>query len=113
MADKDTPLIVADPKKGVKVDSGVVAKQFRDEIKEKVAKLIANGEGEYGRVCWSRQNGLDSLSPRCFSCFMSDVVISVYQILQTPRCSLVCWPTRILPPNNTPNGPARLAEAMV
>lgn len=44
MADKDTPLIVADPTKGIKVNSSVVAKQFRDEIKNKVAKMTANGE---------------------------------------------------------------------
>lgn len=45
MADKDTPLIVADSTKGIKVNSGVVAKQFRDEIKAKVAKMTASGQG--------------------------------------------------------------------
>jgi len=44
MADKDTPLIVADSTKGVKVNCSVVAQQFRDEIKVKVAKMTANGE---------------------------------------------------------------------
>ncbi|KAL3938217.1 MAG: hypothetical protein SGBAC_006824 [Bacillariaceae sp.] len=44
MATKATTLIVGDSTKGVKVNSGVVAKQFRDEIKAKVAKMTANGE---------------------------------------------------------------------
>jgi hypothetical protein len=39
------PLIVAYPDKGVKVDISVVAKQFRDEIKEKVEALKAHGIG--------------------------------------------------------------------
>eukprot|EP00526_Cylindrotheca_closterium_P014356 CAMPEP_0113639740 /NCGR_PEP_ID=MMETSP0017_2-20120614/20854_1 /TAXON_ID=2856 /ORGANISM="Cylindrotheca closterium" /LENGTH=340 /DNA_ID=CAMNT_0000550981 /DNA_START=57 /DNA_END=1076 /DNA_ORIENTATION=+ /assembly_acc=CAM_ASM_000147 len=44
MTDSETPLIFSLPTKGVKVNSGVVAKQFRDEIKAKVAKMTANGE---------------------------------------------------------------------
>ena len=38
-------LIVADPTKGIKIDAGIVAKSFRDEIKQKVAKLNAEGIG--------------------------------------------------------------------
>ncbi|GKY94883.1 hypothetical protein MPSEU_000453200 [Mayamaea pseudoterrestris] len=38
-----SPLIVADPAKGIKVDAGVVAKSFRDEIKAKVAELHRQG----------------------------------------------------------------------
>ena len=41
-----TKLIAADPSKGVRVDAAVVAKRFRDEIKEKVAQLKAQGIGE-------------------------------------------------------------------
>jgi hypothetical protein len=41
-----TPLIVADPTKGTKVDAGIVAKSFRDEIKAKVAELKTQGIGE-------------------------------------------------------------------
>eukprot|EP00980_Cylindrotheca_fusiformis_P015361 scaffold4306_cov154-Cylindrotheca_fusiformis.AAC.7 len=37
------PLIVADAKKGVKVNSGVVAKQFREEIKAKVDSMKKQG----------------------------------------------------------------------
>lgn len=39
------PLIVADAKNGIKVNSGVVAKQFRDEIKSKVAAMQDQGLG--------------------------------------------------------------------
>ena len=41
-----TKLITADPSKGVRVDAAIVAKRFRDEIKEKVAQLKAQGIGE-------------------------------------------------------------------
>lgn len=37
------PLIEADPEKGVKINAGVVAKSFRDEIKEKVAAMKQEG----------------------------------------------------------------------
>lgn len=37
------PLIEADPAKGVKVNAGVIAKSFRDEIKEKVGAMKQNG----------------------------------------------------------------------
>lgn len=39
------PLIVADPTKGFKVNAGVVAKPFRDEIKAKVEKMKNLGVG--------------------------------------------------------------------
>jgi hypothetical protein len=39
------PLIVADAEIGIKVNSGVVAKQFRDEIKSKVAAMKDEGLG--------------------------------------------------------------------
>ena len=45
----EKPLIVADPTKGIKVNSGVVAKQFRDELKAKVAALKERGLG----MCFS------------------------------------------------------------
>ena len=40
-----TPVIVADPTKGVKVDAGVVAAPFRKEIRDKVQVLKAHGVG--------------------------------------------------------------------
>jgi hypothetical protein len=40
-------LIKADPTKGVRVDAAIVAKRFRDEIKENVAQLKAKGIGEF------------------------------------------------------------------
>lgn len=44
MSQNDTkPLVVADPTKGVKVNAGVVAKSFRDEIKAKVATMKQDG----------------------------------------------------------------------
>ena len=39
------PVIVADPTKGVKVNAGVVAKPFRDELKAKVSEMKAMGLG--------------------------------------------------------------------
>lgn len=47
MTDVDTnkPLIVADPTKGVKVNSSVVAKPFRDELKAKVEEMKQMGLG--------------------------------------------------------------------
>jgi hypothetical protein len=41
-----TKLIVADPSKGIKVDAGIVAKSFRDEIKQKVDDLKKEGIGK-------------------------------------------------------------------
>lgn len=43
---ESSKLITADPSKGVRVDAAIVAKRFRDEIKEKVAHLKAQGIGE-------------------------------------------------------------------
>lgn len=43
------PLIEADPTKGVKVNAGVVAKSFRDEIKEKVGAMKQEGIGKLFR----------------------------------------------------------------
>ena len=40
-----TLLITADSTKGTKVNAGVVAKPFRDEIKRKVERLRSNGIG--------------------------------------------------------------------
>lgn len=40
-----TKLIAADPEKGVKVNAGVVAAPFREEIKAKVAELKSQGIG--------------------------------------------------------------------
>ena len=49
MSQNDTkPLVVADPTKGVKVNAGVVAKSFRDEIKAKVATMKQDGIGKLG-----------------------------------------------------------------
>jgi hypothetical protein len=42
----EKPLIVADASKGIKVNSGVIAKKFRDEIKAKVASMTAQGLGK-------------------------------------------------------------------
>jgi hypothetical protein len=50
------PLITADPAKGIKVDAGVVAKSFRDEIKAKVAALKADGIGKSKRHASQRVN---------------------------------------------------------
>jgi hypothetical protein len=44
---EETPLVVADPTKGIKVNAGVIAKPFRDEIKEKVETMKKQGLGEY------------------------------------------------------------------
>ena len=46
-----TKLIVADPSKGIKVDSGIVAKSFRDEIKQKVEDLKKEGIGKHAMEC--------------------------------------------------------------
>lgn len=43
---KSKQLIDADPVKGVKVNAGVVAKAFRDEIKEKVEAMKQEGIGK-------------------------------------------------------------------
>jgi len=44
MSQNDTkPLVVADPTKGVKVNAGVIAKSFRDEIKATVATMKKDG----------------------------------------------------------------------
>ncbi len=40
------PLIEADPDKGIKVNAGVVAKAFRDEIKQKVERMKQDGLGK-------------------------------------------------------------------
>ena len=39
-------LIVSDPTKGVKVNAGIVAKPFRDEIKAKVEAMKQAGFGK-------------------------------------------------------------------
>ena len=44
--DVPKPLIVADPQKGIKMDVGVVAQPFRDEIRAKVAAMKKAGLGE-------------------------------------------------------------------
>ena len=44
--EEKTPLIVADSTKGIKVNAGVIAKPFRDEIKEKVERMKQQGLGE-------------------------------------------------------------------
>ena len=41
-----TAIVVADPTKGIKVDAGIIAQPFRDEIKERVAQLHKHGIGE-------------------------------------------------------------------
>lgn len=40
-----TPVVTADPKKGIKVNAGDVAKPFRDEIKAKVKEMKSQGHG--------------------------------------------------------------------
>lgn len=40
------PLIEADQAKGIKVNAGVIAKSFRDEIKEKVGAMKQEGIGK-------------------------------------------------------------------
>jgi hypothetical protein len=42
-----TTLIQADPNKGIKVDAGIIAKPFRDEIKERVRQLNEQGFGTF------------------------------------------------------------------
>ncbi len=41
-----TPLITVDPTKGIKVDAGIIATSFRDEIKKQVADLKKQGIGK-------------------------------------------------------------------
>jgi hypothetical protein len=41
----DKPVIVADPTKGVKLDAGLVAQPFRNEIKAKVEAMKQAGMG--------------------------------------------------------------------
>lgn len=41
------PLITASPTKGIKVDAAVVAKKFRQEIKDKVVELKNEGTGKF------------------------------------------------------------------
>lgn len=48
--DTNTKLVKADPTKGVRVDAAIIAKRFRDEIKEKVANLKASGIRESSKV---------------------------------------------------------------
>ena len=40
-----TAVVVADPTKGIKVDAGIIAQPFRDEVKERVAQLRKHGIG--------------------------------------------------------------------
>ena len=40
-------VVVADPTKGIKVDAGIIAQPFRDEIKERVRQLNKHGIGVY------------------------------------------------------------------
>ena len=42
-----TAVVVADPIKGIKVDAGIIAQPFRDEIKERVAQLRKHGIGAF------------------------------------------------------------------
>ena len=39
-------LIQPDPSKGIKVNAGVIAKPFRDELKRKVDAMKAEGRGK-------------------------------------------------------------------
>ena len=48
MSQNSQPLVVSDPTKGVKVNAGVVAKSFRDEIKVKVEAMKKEGIGKLG-----------------------------------------------------------------
>jgi hypothetical protein len=57
MTESSKPLIVADPTKGVKVNAGVVAKPFRDELKAKVEEMKKMGLGtstDVELVLWKR-----------------------------------------------------------
>jgi hypothetical protein len=45
MTEESTPLIVADATKGIKVNAGVIAKPYRDEIKAKVQSMVKQGIG--------------------------------------------------------------------
>jgi hypothetical protein len=45
MSEEAKPVIMADATKGIKVNAGVVAKPFRDEIKAKVAAMKSDGIG--------------------------------------------------------------------
>ena len=42
-----TAVVVADPTKGMKVDAGIIAQPFRDEVKERVAQLRKHGIGAF------------------------------------------------------------------
>ena len=45
-------VVVADPTKGIKVDAGIIAQPFRDEIKERVRQLNKHGIGVYTAVLY-------------------------------------------------------------
>ena len=44
--DNSKPVIEADSSQGVKVNAGIIAKPFRDEIKKKVEAMKQEGIGE-------------------------------------------------------------------
>lgn len=53
------PLIEADPTKGIKVNAGVVAKSYRDEIKAKVEALKQEGVGKLHQSYYDTQYIID------------------------------------------------------
>ena len=53
------PLIEADPTKGIKVNAGVVAKSYRDEIKAKVEALKQEGVGKLHQSHYDTQYIID------------------------------------------------------
>ena len=55
MSQREQRLIIRDPAKGIKVDAGIVAKSFREEIKEKVALLKKSGIGESSELSFLRR----------------------------------------------------------
>lgn len=75
----ETPLIIADPNKGIKVNSGIIAEPFRQEIREKVKEL--------------KQQGIGKL--RIFTCEAKSSFLLTFR-RQMRHYLLVYWQIRIL-----------------
>lgn len=90
------PLIEADPDKGVKVNAGVVAKAFRDEIKHKVERMKQEGlgklerRGEYRRL--TRITTTFKISEtRLATMAKSPVLTHTLSSLPSCRTASPCW----------------------
>ena len=52
------PLVMADPAKGTKMDAGIVAKSFRNEIKAKVVAMKQAGIGTLKNVSFPYRHSM-------------------------------------------------------